>query len=342
MKLLSYEIKIAQGMITKHPEQMVPFLKPLGAKFALITDEALLSLYGEQIKEALCLHGLECTLFSFPGKEPYKTRATKEKLEDQLFEQGFGRDSCIISLGGGVVSDVVGFVASTYCRGVPYVIIPTTLLAMCDASIGGKTGVNTPYGKNMIGAIYQPKRVYIDPSFLQSLPQEELKNGIAEMIKHAIIADKEYFEFLEKNQSQIFVSPFLEKAIVESVRIKKAIVEEDEREAGKRAFLNFGHTVGHALEKLSGYTLAHGEAVSIGMMMESKMAYLQGALSLKELERIQAIIQAYGLPLVPPFAVTEEELFSCMKGDKKSVRGTPRFVLISSIGRAKECVQIDL
>jgi 3-dehydroquinate synthase len=343
MKFLSSEIRIKRGLITAHPEQIVPFLKSLGSKCALITDEALLSLYAYPLKEALQQHGCACTLFSFPGKEPYKTRATKERLEDELFSCGFGRDSVLVALGGGVVSDVVGFVASTYCRGVPYVIIPTTLLAMCDASIGGKTGVNVPYGKNMVGTIYQPKCVYIDQTFLDSLPPGEMKNGMAEILKHAIIADEGLFSFLERHQEELFCnSDLLEKAITESVRIKKEIVEEDEREEKKRAFLNFGHTVGHALEKLSGYTMAHGEAVAIGMKVESEMAYARGALNKEALARIVHLITAFGLPIAPPFAVSKEELYSAMKGDKKSKAGIIRFVLIDAIGRAKECVQIDL
>ena len=225
--------------------------------------------------------GLEAILFSFPNGEQHKSRATKEKLEDQLFEKELGRDICVIALGGGVTTDLGGYLAATYCRGVPLVMMPTSLLGMVDASIGGKTGVNTPYGKNLVGSIYQPKKVLIDPATLQSLPLKELRNGIVEMIKHGLILDRDYFTYLNEHADQLLELDLsiLEKAIFESCRIKREIVEQDDRESGKRNLLNFGHTVGHALENLTHYSLAHGEAVAIGILVESHLAVQLGHLN---------------------------------------------------------------
>jgi 3-dehydroquinate synthase len=325
-----YEIEIQSGLLHRQAH----YLSSLASRFAIITDDRISPLYGEELVKSLSSSGLEAYLFSFPNGEQYKTRATKERLENQLFDKGFGRDTCVIALGGGIVTDLAGYLAATYCRGVPLVMIPTSLLGMVDASIGGKTGVNVPHGKNLLGCIYQPKKVCIDPSTLKSLPLCELTNGVVEMIKHGLIADRQFFEFLEENSSQLLAldSAILEKAIFVSCRIKKEIVEQDEKENGKRHLLNFGHTIGHALENLTHYSLSHGEAVAIGLLVESYLSVLLGVLNPKSLERIQQILLKYSLPLRLPTRFPIQTILDALKLDKKSLKGRPRFVVIDEIG----------
>lgn len=325
-----YEIEIGSGLL----KFQTHYLKSLASRFAIITDDKIASLYGEQLQESLASSDLEVHLFSFPSGEQHKTRATKERLEDQLFENGLGRDTCLIALGGGVVTDIAGYVAATYCRGIPLVMIPTSLLGMVDASIGGKTGVNIPYGKNMLGCIYQPKKVVIDLSTLKSLPKKELANGVVEMIKHGLITDSKLFENLEKHSNQLLTldSAVLEKTIFESCRIKKEIVEQDEKESGKRRLLNFGHTIGHALERLTDYSISHGEAVAIGLLVESYLSVKLGILDQKSFDRIKKILLQYGLPLQLPSRFLIQTILDAMALDKKSLKGQPRFVMISAIG----------
>jgi len=325
-----YEIVIGNGLLVDHAS----YLKTLASRFAIITDDKVAILYGEKLKNSLVASELVVHLFYFTHGEENKTRATKELLENQMFEAGLGRDTCVIALGGGVVTDVAGYLAATFCRGVPLVIIPTTLLGMVDASIGGKTSVNVPYGKNLLGCIYQPKKVFIDLSTLQTLPKKELANGVVEMIKHGLIADLPLFELLEKHSGDLFGSDStaLINSIFESCRIKKEIVEEDAKDLGKRQLLNFGHTVGHALEHLTKHRLSHGEAVAIGLLVESHLSLELGGIDQKSFDRIKDILVQYGLPLQLPTLFSVETILEAMKLDKKSVGGRPRFVIISTIG----------
>lgn len=340
-----YDIEIQSGLLNL---KMASYLSSLAFRFAIITDDKIAGLYGEQLRHLLSACGLEVYLFSFPNGEQHKTRGTKEILENQLFEKGLGRDTCVIALGGGVVTDLAGYLAATYCRGVPLVMIPTSLLGMVDASIGGKTGVNIPFGKNLLGCIYQPKKVLIDPSTLNSLPKKELVNGVVEMIKHGLIADYKFFEYLEENSNQLLALdlPILEKVIFESCRIKKRIVEQDEKEQGKRRLLNFGHTIGHALEKLTHYCLSHGEAVAIGILIESYLSMQLGVLDQISFDRIKKILLQYGLALRLPSKFAVQALYDAMALDKKSLKGQPRFVIIDKIGSSLEyngsyCTHVD-
>jgi 3-dehydroquinate synthase len=325
-----HEIEIGSGLLNLQAQ----YLKTLGSSFAIITDNKIAELYGEPLLKCLASAGMNVYLFSFPCGEQYKSRATKEVLENQLFEKGLSRDSCVIALGGGVVTDLAGYVAATYCRGIPLVMIPTSLLGMVDASIGGKTGINVAYGKNMLGCIYQPKKVIIDLLTLNSLPQKEFANGIVEMIKHGAIADNKLFEELEEKSEHLLRldEAILKKVIFESCRIKKEIIEEDEKEGGKRRLLNFGHTIGHALECLTNYSLPHGEAVAIGLLVESYLSVKCGFLDQKSMDRIKKTLIQYGLPLQLPHRFPIKTMIDAMTLDKKSLKGQPRFVMIDAIG----------
>lgn len=333
-----YEIIIQSGILN-NADFLVRHLGKLGAKYAIITDTHLKNLHGEKLQKLMMQSGLETLLFAFPAGEEHKNRAIKEELENRLFENKMGRDTCMIALGGGVVTDLGGFLAATYCRGVPLVMVPTSLLGMVDASIGGKNGVDVPYGKNLVGSIYQPKMVIIDPLTIQTLPVKEVRNGAVEMIKHGLIVDRTYFCFLDEKADQILScdSNVLEKAIFESCLIKKTIVEQDETETGKRRLLNFGHTIGHALEHLTHYSITHGEAVAIGLLVESHLAVQLGYLRQEELDSIFKTLKKFGLPLKLPGHFSFEQLLGAMTLDKKSQKGTPRFVMIDAIGSAMPC-----
>lgn len=329
----SYEIEIGNSLL-QDPRYLLQSLENLASRFAIITDEIVTPLYGSPLCRSLKKGGLDASLYIIPSGEKYKTREIKEQVENQLLEKKFGRDSCIIAIGGGVVTDLAGYLAATYCRGVPLVLIPTTLLGMVDASIGGKTGVNVPQGKNLIGTIYQPKKVMIDPSTLRTLPLSEIRNGIVEMIKHGLIADPYLFQFLEEHCDQLLnLEPSaLEKVIFESCRIKKEIVESDEKDNGMRRLLNFGHTIGHALECLTKYALPHGEAVAIGLLVESRLALQMGRFNPHSFLRIHSLLEKYSIPLKLPFKLSVLSVLEAMNLDKKSLKGNPRFVIIDEIG----------
>lgn len=340
----TYEIEIQSGFMYKAAE----YLASIASRFAIIADEQTARLYGEKLADRLSSSGFEVGLFSFLQGEGSKTRETKEILENSLFEKGFGRDICVIALGGGVTTDLAGFVAATYCRGVPLVMMPTSLLAMVDASIGGKTGVNLPYGKNLIGCFYQPKRVMIDTETLKTLPVRELRNGIVEMIKHGLIADSRYFSYLESHSKELLAldPEVINRSVFESCRIKKEIIELDAHESGKRRLLNFGHTVGHALEKVSQYSISHGEAVAIGILVESYLAVHLGYLEIETLEKIRSIFLNYSIPLTLPQTYSAESIMDAMALDKKSLKGAPRFVIINDIGfcanfESEYCTSVD-
>lgn len=329
------EIVIGEGLLSN--PKLIDTCKKMGSRVAIITDSTLAPTHGNSLQQFLNAQ-IPTQLFSFPHGEQHKTRETKQKLEDQLLASGHGRDTCMIALGGGVVTDLVGFLAATYNRGVPLILIPTSLMGMVDAAIGGKNGVNAPAGKNLIGTIYDPAAVFIDLTFLSTLPAREMRNGLTEMLKHGLIYDKDYLQFLENNQNAILQHDpkIMERAIRRSIEIKKAIADLDKKEGGQRRLLNFGHTIGHAIETTSHYEIPHGEAVAIGMAVESHIARQLGYLDKASLEYVLKLIHNFKLiPENVKFSISE--LLAIMTMDKKSQKGIPRFVILNGIGSALAC-----
>jgi len=330
---IRYEIEFSRNLLEDF-SSLGEFVSKQGSKVAIISNSLVGPLYGSSLCLSLNDFGIESHLFVFEDGEAYKSRSTKESIENQMFEKKFGRDTCLIALGGGVVMDMGGFIAATYCRGISLVMIPTSLLGMVDACIGGKTGVNLSYGKNLSGSIYQPKKVFIDPFMLKTLSKPELKNGMAEMVKHALILDSQFFDYLDQNAQALLDLDIekIEKAIYMSCQIKKRVVELDEKETGMRRLLNFGHTVAHALEKLNHYHLSHGEAVAIGLATESYLACLEGYLDPWLLNSILKLLQKFRFS----FSFSERfplELFKeAMSLDKKARCNQARFVMIDKIG----------
>jgi len=302
------------------------------AKVALISDSNVGPLYATKLMDSL---PIDAHFIQMPAGEFYKNRDTKQALEDQLLTQGFGRDTLIIALGGGVVLDLVGFLAATYCRGVPVVYVPTSVMAMVDASMGGKTGINTPYGKNMLGVFSQPHLIWMQIAFLQSLPNDEFINGLAEVIKHAVILDIEYYQWLNTHRDAILQKDLdvLLDMIYQSVLIKQKIVAQDEKEAGMREILNFGHTVGHAIELCSDFKIAHGEAVALGMLVEAYISHLLGHLAYAQVLSLQQILTAFQLPLNTQCLDDMDALKQAMRRDKKSKQGLAHLVMLKEIGQ---------
>jgi len=348
MQMQSYETKVLLGEKLLFSNEIISRLKPLGKRFAIITDQNMQKLITENWQKFLQKSGLDAFLFSIPPGEAQKTRKTKESLEDQLLTLQLGKDTCIIALGGGVITDLAGFLAATFCRGVPFVSIPTTLLGMVDASIGGKNGVDTPFGKNLIGTTYPASLILMDISTLQTLPEKEWRNGAAEMIKHGLIRSSPLFKKLQIGLIpwQSHDNQFVQECILENCRIKKAIIEADFQELGLRKILNFGHTVGHALELIEGFSLSHGEAIAIGMLCEGYISTKFGHLTKEELSQIEAIFKNYNFPLQISSKVTKDKLIAAMALDKKSEKNIPRFVLLNGIGsvmsfQEQYCTAID-
>jgi 3-dehydroquinate synthase len=326
--------KRAEVVVAAHflfSEAIVKELKPIAARFAIFCDEAVALLYGNKWSAQLQKMGLDIALFTFPSGEKEKSRERKAELEDLLFSQKFGRDTCMIALGGGVVTDLIGFLASTYCRGVPLIFAPTTLLAMVDAAIGGKTGINTRFGKNLIGTFYPADKILVDPAILSSLSVSEWTSGIAEVIKYALIRSPQLFESIKQwNPTD---QAYLEKIIHECICIKTQIVEMDyEEKTGLRRILNFGHTIAHALELLENYHLSHGEAVAIGLLVESYLSLKMGHLSNSAWIEIERLIKSFPFSLQISSAVTSEGIHSAIALDKKASKGSARFVSLEKIG----------
>ena len=307
-------------------------------RYAVISDSRVAELYGARLLAALRDAGLRALLFEFPAGEWNKTRETWTELTDALLAARVGRDGAIVALGGGVTGDLAGFVAATYLRGIPFVQAPTTLLAMIDASIGGKTGVDVPAGKNLVGAFHQPRCVVADIETLATLPRPHVAAGMAEAIKHAVVADAAYLEALLADAAAIRARDLdaLERVVAHSVAIKEAIVAADPLEGGRRQVLNFGHTIGHAVEARSGYALLHGEAVAIGMAAEARLAEAAGTAEPGLAARVRHAREAFDLPVTIPEELGAGDLLETMRGDKKSRDATLRFALPARIGAMPE------
>ena len=330
----SYDILVGPGLVRQLDTLVREYCPAAG--YAVISDSHVGKLYGEQLVGTLHEGRLSAQLFTFPAGESNKTRESWADISDQMLAAHFGRDSAVIAVGGGVVNDLAGFVAATYLRGVSLVQVPTTLLAMIDSSIGGKTGIDVPAGKNLLGAFHQPRVVVADPELLGSLSSVQLAAGLAEAVKHGVMADAEYFAFLASEYAAIFAkhAPALERVVTRSVEIKAGIVARDELEKGKRAILNFGHTIGHAIEATSNYDVLHGEAVAIGMVYEGRVAEILGIAGAGTTQRIKSALERLNLPVERPDASQVDDLLDAMRADKKVRAGEIRFALPRAIGSA--------
>jgi 3-dehydroquinate synthase len=308
-----------------------------GRRIAVIADQTVAHLYGERALASFTTTSVPPQLLTFPAGERHKSRATWGSLTDQLVAAGFGRDSAIVALGGGVTGDLAGFVAATFLRGVPLVQVPTTLLAMIDASIGGKTGVDTTAGKNLVGAFHHPALVLTDPRLLTSLPPAEMRAGLAEAIKHGIIADAAYFAWIATQLRQILHGDEPDDAtslhlVRRSVEIKVQVVRIDARESGLRKILNFGHTIGHAIELVTGYGVSHGHAVSIGMVAEARLAERMRLAEPGLADAIATVCDAAGLPVRLPEGASPAEIVTATRTDKKARDGHVEYALPRALG----------
>jgi len=330
----SYPIVIGRGLLDGGFD-LAEYVR--GNDCLVVSNDTVAPLYLDKLRPNLA--GCDITSISLPDGESFKTLATLQKILDQLVTSGANRDTTVIALGGGVVGDVAGFAAACYMRGVAFIQVPTTLLAQVDSSVGGKTGVNHEKGKNLIGAFHQPEVVLIDTGTLTTLPERELKAGLAEVIKYGAICDPDFFEWLESDMAALIDQDpdALAYAIRRSCELKAEVVAEDERESGRRAILNFGHTFGHAIEHCLGYgKWLHGEAVAAGMVMAAELSGIAAA----DRARLSELIAAAGLPTQPP-AISSERWLETMGMDKKVQKKQLRFVLLRSLGEAYVCADYD-
>ena len=331
LKDRSYDISIESGLLNKIPKILNVFNR--GQKWVLITQEKLMCLYGKGLVQKLTLINFDISTIILPDGESIKSIKEFERICLKMLSIGCDRYSSIITLGGGAVGDLSGFVASTYMRGIEYFQIPTTFLAMIDSSIGGKTAVNANEGKNIIGTIYQPKSVFIDPNFLNSLDKKEVNSGFGEMIKYGAIWDKNLFDQISVWLDNPSSFPF-EKAIIDAVKIKSDIVSKDEKEKGLRTILNFGHTIGHAIESYYGYErIKHGEAIALGMKCAGLISNRIRLLSLNAKNKLFNTLEKLNLPNISD--INKKEIVKKIKSDKKSKKGQVKFVLLSDIGKTK-------
>ncbi|VAX30583.1 3-dehydroquinate synthase [hydrothermal vent metagenome] len=332
----SYGISIGSGILERIGEKFRKY--EFSPKTALVSNPTVFGLYGEAVVNSLRSEGYDVSTILIPDGEEYKDFLWAYHILSELLKVGLDRKSAILALGGGVIGDITGFAASTYMRGIAYMQLPTTLLAQVDSSVGGKTGVNHYLGKNMIGTFYQPRLVWIDVDTLKTLPKREFLAGMAEVIKYGVIWDGEFFNYLRTNRERILAldPECLAYIIGCSCEIKADVVSRDEREEGLRAILNYGHTIGHAIETVTGYRrYLHGEAVAIGMVYEAGLSESLGFLEKGKAAEIKALIDSYGLPVSTDTTLDPAPMLAAMAIDKKTVAGRLRFVLPEDIGRVR-------
>ena len=330
----SYDIFVGHGILDRVG---VSYRRlELGAKAAIVTNPTVADLYLEPVKRSLEAVGVTVHVVTVPDGEEYKTLKTVGEIHGSLMQAGLDRTSCVVTLGGGVVGDMAGFVAATYMRGIDFVQVPTTVEAQVDASVGGKTAVDHDFGKNMIGAFHQPRLVLIDTEVLFSLPKRDVRSGLAEVIKHGLIRDEELIAFLDKKMEQVagleIEADELDWLIARNCRIKAGVVEADETEKGLREILNYGHTIGHAIESASNFRLRHGEAIALGMIAVGKIAVDRGVCDGATMELQNQLLRRAGLG-VWDSGVTESDVFERMASDKKVREGVIRFVLLEGVGK---------
>jgi 3-dehydroquinate synthase len=333
--LRTYRVSVAPGLLDRVGE-IIRERAP-AHRYAVITDDQVGPRYAARVTASFG-RDLVPRVITIAAGEAHKTRATWAEVTDALLSDGFGRDSAIVALGGGVIGDLAGFVAATFMRGIPYVQLPTTLLAMVDAAIGGKTGVDTAAGKNLVGAFHQPSAVLADPETLATLPAPHFRAGLAEVIKHGVIADAVYFERVVSDLPRVLDRrgerwlDALTPLVARSVEIKADVVNRDEREAGLRKTLNFGHTLGHAIELCSNYATLHGEAVAAGMVLESALAERAAVAEPGTLARVRDAVSAAGLPTHRPRAQQPAQLLAATRSDKKARGGVVEYALPRCVG----------
>ncbi|OGT46989.1 MAG: 3-dehydroquinate synthase [Gammaproteobacteria bacterium RIFCSPHIGHO2_12_FULL_41_15] len=327
---VAYPIVIGSGVLEKISAELLNQHNQI----VLITDNKVKKLYGDFLCRLLKNKGYKILLLSFSSGEKFKNKKTKDILEEQMLSHSCKRHTLILALGGGVVGDLAGFIAATYMRGIPYIQIPTTLLAMVDSSVGGKTGIDTSYGKNLIGAFWQPKAVIADIQCLSTLPKKQLVNGLIEAVKIFLTCSLTDFKYLQKNIDKIlnYDAATLAMLVKKSIKIKADIVQQDEREENLRMVLNFGHTMGHALELVSDYKILHGYAVAYGILLETKVAELMGLLSPKNYNIIESLMKKLGIQAVDLNKFDIGQIIQASKLDKKASAKTVNYILLKDLG----------
>jgi len=337
----SYEVVVRPGVLKDLPAILA---RGFGNRqIVIITDSNVRRLYASQLLAGLTAQDMHSVMVDIPAGERSKSSGIIQAVYALLLENGIRRESLVVALGGGVVGDVAGFVAATILRGIDYVQVPTTLLAQVDSSVGGKVGIDHPLGKNLIGAFHHPKAVYIDPEVIATLPVEEFRDGLAEVLKIALALDAQFFKFIERNASRVLRTNtrILSEVILRSVGLKAAIVRRDERESGTRKALNLGHTLGHAIEAAAHYTVKHGAAVAMGIVAESRIAVEMGLLKDRDRARVLRLIRTLKLPTRFPKGLNRARFLAAIAADKKANAGGAKFVLPGGIGRAVIGVEVQ-
>ncbi len=337
VKPLSYEVRIGTGILTELASDLRE--RPLGKRYAVITDSQVGRLHGDTLMGALEHAGLKAQLFVFPAGESSKNRQEKERLEDAMLEAGLGRDSAVIALGGGVVGDLAGFVAATYMRGVPVIQVPTTTLAMADSAIGSKTAVDVPYGKNLIGAFHSPEAVYMDMNLLSTLDERNYYAGLVELIKHGFIQRPSLQEYLAEHKETIVsrggaeYPVVMEELLYQNSAVKNDVVSQDQKENNLRKILNYGHTLGHAVEMSSNFQMIHGECVAVGIAYAAYLAHKLGLCDEDWAGEQIRILREYHQGCRIPEGISTDTLIEVMKHDKKARNGQIEFVLLAGPGQ---------